>query len=78
MENRTLNTVEAARFLGVSKSWMNKARCAGDGPPFIRLGGRVGYIPADLEKWRAKHRHTSTSDDGHTSTSDDGERNGHQ
>lgn len=49
-----LNTEEAATLLGVSKSYLNKARMtAGDGPEFIKLGARVMYERRQLDSWLA-------------------------
>ena len=40
---------EVAKILKVSESWLAKARGRGDGPPFIRIGRSVRYLP--LAKW---------------------------
>jgi predicted DNA-binding transcriptional regulator AlpA len=42
---------EAAAFLKVSLSWLAKARAAGEGPPFIRIGRCVRYNKAALLRW---------------------------
>ena len=48
---------EAARFLGVSPSFLAKRRCYGDGPAFIKYGAkRVVYLKADLEVYRRTQR----------------------
>jgi hypothetical protein len=49
---------------GNSPSFWNKARVAGEGPEFIKLGRRVYYAPSAVEKWLATKRRTSTSDPG--------------
>lgn len=59
---RLLNTSEAAARLGMSKSWLEKSRLTGDGPPFISMGGRRLYAVADLDAWIAACRRTSTSE----------------
>jgi hypothetical protein len=56
-----LNVRQAARYLGLSKSYLDKLRLTGGGPPFLRLGRRILYDHGDLENWAAKHRCTSTS-----------------
>jgi hypothetical protein len=54
---RLLTEKEAARFLGVSMSYLRKSRCEGrrlgrtPPPRFVRVGGRVFYRLADLEQW---------------------------
>ena len=59
-----LDTSQAAEFLGVSVSTLNKLRVSGGGPPYLKLGRRVVYDPADLEAWSASRRRTSTSQAG--------------
>jgi excisionase family DNA binding protein len=61
---RILRTSEAAEYLGLSPSTLEKRRQTGLGPPFIRLGGRaVGYARDDLDAWIDKHRfHMDSSD----------------
>jgi predicted DNA-binding transcriptional regulator AlpA len=58
---RKLRVMEAATFLSVSKSWLDKKRITGDGPVYIKAGRRVVYDLCDLEIWVAsrKRRHTS-------------------
>ena len=58
-----LRTPEAARFLGLSASTLEKMRLTGEGPPFVRLGARViGYDVDLLREWLKSRRCTSTSD----------------
>jgi excisionase family DNA binding protein len=52
---------EAARALRVGVSTLNKWRLTGAGPPFVRVGQRVRYRPADVERWLARQTRTSTS-----------------
>ncbi len=62
VERRILNVNDAARYLGVSKSWLNKARVSGGGPEFVRLTPhRVGYEVATLDRWIVARRASSTS-----------------
>jgi hypothetical protein len=57
-----LTEEQAARFLGVSPSFLAKSRCRGDGPVFVKYGGkRVAYLRTDLKSWRAARRRTSTA-----------------
>jgi hypothetical protein len=52
---------DAARYLGLSPSCLNKWRCYGMGPRFCKLGRRVVYRKSDLEKWREENLRVSTS-----------------
>ncbi|MBR0695868.1 AlpA family transcriptional regulator [Bradyrhizobium lablabi] len=43
---------EAAEYLGVSKSFLDKARCYGtNGPSFMRFGRAVVYSTDELDRW---------------------------
>jgi hypothetical protein len=52
-----LDEKQAAAWLGVSVVYLRRARSCGTtgrrtpAPPFVRVGGRVYYRRADLEKW---------------------------
>ena len=59
-----LNTREAAAHLGLSTRTLDRYRVSGDGPVFLRFGGRVRYMREDLDAWAATRRRASTSDDG--------------
>jgi hypothetical protein len=59
-----MRTAEAARFTGVSESTLEKLRCAGGGPVFLKLGRIVVYDETDLNVWLASRRRASTSDRG--------------
>lgn len=50
---RLLRTREAARYCGFAKSTLEKFRCAGGGPRFIRRGSAVHYDVLDLDHWLA-------------------------
>ena len=43
-----LSTSAAAECLGLSPSFLNKLRCTGGGPRYVKLGRRVLYPKADL------------------------------
>lgn len=62
---RYLKTPEAARFLGLSNRTLEKHRCTGTGPTFIKLGGRVVYKVDELRAWAEQGVRTSTRDPGH-------------
>ena len=59
---RKLPVPEAARFLGLSKSWLDKKRLNGGGPEYLKLGRRVVYDLNDLENWAAGNRRKHTSE----------------
>lgn len=60
--SRRLHRKQAAEFLGVSLSWLDKARISGLGPVFVTMGGRVLYDSRDLEAFIDSNRHSSTSE----------------
>ena len=61
---RYLNTRQAADHLGLSTRTLDRFRVTGDGPVFLKFGGRVRYLIEDLDGWARTRRRKSTSDDG--------------
>lgn len=59
--SRRLHRKQAAIYIGVSLSWLDKSRLRGDGPAYIEIGGRVVYDTADMDRFMAERRRTSTS-----------------
>jgi len=57
-----MSVVQAAAYLGVSKSWLDKKRLDGAGPPYLKLGRRVVYDLGELEAWAASHKRHHTSE----------------
>ena len=58
-----LKPKDAARLLKVSLSWLAKARMRGDGPPFIKIGGRsIRYAETALIQWMKSRQRLSTSE----------------
>ena len=58
----TLMSVEqAADFLGLAVSTLNKWRCYGDGPAFIKMGRSVRYRITDLNEYVENRLAESTS-----------------
>ncbi len=57
---RILRTRDAARYLGLRATTLNRwrtVRGTPDGPVFVRLGGRaIGYDMIDLDKWIDEQR----------------------
>ena len=59
-----LTTRQAAEYLSLAETTLEKKRVYGGGPLFIRLGRAVRYRLADLDAWLASCIRTSTSDAG--------------
>ena len=59
---RLLSVREAAAYLGVSKSWLDKQRLVGGFIPYAKIGRRVGYDIADLDAATEKAKRRSTSE----------------
>ncbi len=58
-----LRTADAANYLGMGKSTLERARIEGTGPKFRRLGSRiVTYAVADLDAWASQEIRLSTSE----------------
>ncbi|HUN95797.1 MAG TPA: helix-turn-helix domain-containing protein [Bradyrhizobium sp.] len=57
-----LRVCEAASYLRVSKSWLDKRRVTGGGPPYMKFGRRVVYDMADLDGWAANNRRRHTAE----------------
>lgn len=43
INERFVNEIEASTIIGLSRSWLQKARVNGDGPPFVKRGRAVRY-----------------------------------
>lgn len=57
-----LTPAEAAERLRLAKQTLARWRTEGHGPPFLRVGGRIAYLVADLDRWLAERRHRSTAE----------------
>lgn len=65
MEMILLNTAEAAKYLGVSKAFLERDRWAGARIPFVKIGARaVRYRADDLNAYINSQIRQSTSDTG--------------
>lgn len=55
---------QAATYLGLSKSYLEKLRVSGGGPAWFRLGTRRGirYDTEELDRWVLSRRHQSTTE----------------
>ncbi len=65
-ERTYLTTPKAAEYTGYAESTLEKFRCHGSGPAFLKPPGgrRVLYSIDDLDRWLLAGRRTSTSDPG--------------
>lgn len=59
---RYVGTQEASRLVGLSARTLEKYRCYGGGPIYLKIGGRVVYRQGDLEAWAEQAARTSTHD----------------
>ena len=59
-----LNERRASDLLNVKVTTLRRWRWAGKGPAFLKIGGAVRYDPAELDRFVASARRTSTSDPG--------------
>ena len=51
-----LSEPDAAFYIGLSTSFLRKARRVGRGPAYHQIGRRVVYGVGDLDTWLARHR----------------------
>jgi predicted DNA-binding transcriptional regulator AlpA len=58
---QTLPVAAAADYVGISKSTLDKLRCYGGGPVYIKVGKRVVYDRMDLDAWLAGKRVANTA-----------------
>ncbi len=55
--SRALTELEAAHYIGMSRSYLAQSRMAGHregqtpAPPFIKIGRSVRYLREDLDNW---------------------------
>jgi len=64
MQNHLLSNEEAAQYLNLSPRTLEKWRCIGGGPKFIKMGRRAMYRPSDLSAFCDSRSRKSTSDPG--------------
>lgn len=62
MRPNTLNTKDAASYLGLASSTLEKGRVSGRGPRFIKLGRAVRYLTLDLDAYLQARVKNSTSE----------------
>lgn len=57
-----LTTREAASYLGLATSTLNKWRCHGGGPRFLKLGRAVRYRQEELDRFLETRMFGSTTE----------------
>ena len=62
LPGRKLSVQDAAHFLNLSASTLNKMRLSGTGPPYMKPCRRVVYDVRDLEAWAASRKRNHTSE----------------
>ena len=59
-----LTVLEAADYLRLSKRTLERLRCSGLGPKFVKCGGRsIRYRQTDLDQWISQRVVRSTSEE---------------
>jgi hypothetical protein len=66
--NKYLTTKEAAYYVRLSESSLEKKRVFGDGPEFLKVGKAVRYEQTALDAWMQADRRTSTAGSIETAT----------
>ena len=61
-EPRYLDTKQAADYLGLSVSTLEKLRVTGRGPRYAKAGRRVIYDRRDLDRWMAARKRGFTGE----------------
>ena len=59
---RRMRTQEAAQYVGLAKSTLDKLRLEGGGPVYLKLGKAVVYEVADLDAWCNASRRSHTAE----------------
>jgi hypothetical protein len=56
-----VDTATAARYLGLSRSTLEKARVYGGGPKYYKYSKVIRYRPEDLDAWLSERLMHTTS-----------------
>jgi predicted DNA-binding transcriptional regulator AlpA len=59
---RLLTVAEAATYVSLSASTLNRLRVTGGGPRYAKLAGKVLYDVHDLDQWIEVSKRGSTSE----------------
>jgi hypothetical protein len=62
IERRLITEADAARYMGVSRSYLANSRCSGNegAPAFVQHGRMIRYDLRDLEAWIEERKHKPT------------------
>lgn len=60
--DRLMTPAETAKQLGVSLSWLAKARLSGDGPRYVKIGRSVRYTESYVRDYVRSRTRSSTSE----------------
>lgn len=66
MKATCINQIQLAARWGISHRTLERWRWIGEGPKFVKLGGRVVYRLSDIEEYEQAMIRSSTSDHVHT------------
>lgn len=55
---------DLAAYLNKSTYWCERARWAGEGPKFVKIGRCIRYKPEDVLQWLEQQTRRSTTDGG--------------
>ena len=61
---RLMSQRDLAEYIGKSTAWCERARWAGEGPKFIKLGRHVRYRAEDVLAWINSNIVSSTAERG--------------
>jgi hypothetical protein len=61
VSTRHLNQNQLAERLNISPRTLERWRWLGEGPPFLKIGGRVVYRLQDIERYEADQLRDSTT-----------------
>lgn len=64
MKATCINQIELAVRWGISHRTLERWRWTGEGPKFLKVGGRVVYRLSDVEEYEQSIVRSSTSDPG--------------
>ncbi|MBF0179957.1 MAG: helix-turn-helix domain-containing protein [Magnetococcales bacterium] len=65
MTTQHLNQIQLARRWNISHRTLERWRSLNEGPPFLKIGGRVVYRQDDIEHYEAEQRRNDRSQSQH-------------
>lgn len=64
MTIKHLNQIDLSRRWNISHRTLERWRWLGEGPKYLKIGGRVVYRLADIEAYEENQMRSNTSQDG--------------